>query len=1024
MEKQKTFSAQGLTRRLMLSFFFLLASTIAFAQTEASGPIVDNTGEPIIGATIMEKGTSNGTISDLDGNFHLKTASGATLVISYIGFETQELPAQAGMNITMSDNAKELTEVVVTGYQVQRKADLTGAVSVMDMKGPISESDPNMLNSMQGKLAGVDIVTDAAPGGGSSTIRVRGMSTVNACDPLYVIDGVATNENLNSLNSADIESIQVLKDASSASIYGSRAANGVIIITTKKGKDGKMAINLNYNAALQTVARSYDMLSAAQWGQAYWQACANDGIAPVGAASLYGTGDVPQLVSSVNGVNTADTDWQKEVYSAAWTQNLSASISNASEKGSYLLSANYINQNGLMTNTFYKRISARVNSTYNFNKYIRVGENLMIAKWDNRGADTNGDRGIPYTAMRQHPAIPVFSAPGVYTDPVAMLGSDIENPVQTLYNMRDNQNSSWRIFGNGYLEIMPVKGLTLKSNIGVEHVQFLNKTLTRNVRPSDDTANRAVSSGYGQGDTWTWTNTANYLFDINTLHHFTVLAGTEAIKYTFEDLAATRKDYAFEDKDYMQIGAGSGTMTNGGGKQEWALFSLFGKVDYNFADRYLFSATLRRDQTSRLHKNHNSGIFPAFSGAWRLSEEKFWKKNSFIDNVKVRLAWGQNGNSAISNNYAAFSTYAYDLGNGAYDLGGTNTSVVSGIKVATTGNPELKWETTTQTNLGLDAFLFDGAVSLALDYYWKNTKDMITIPPVLSVAGENAAKFMNTGTMKNHGFELNLGYHSPQYGDFSWDGNFNLSMYRNELVKLNDEVSVIGGDWRLIEGQPMGVYYGYVNDGIFQTEDQVSNHAIQEGKGVGRLIYRDITGDGIVNEADRCIIGDPNPDFAMGLTLTANYKNWSLSAFFSGEFGFDIYNGTRKQLEFMTYGNLYTNRSKDALNAWTQNNPSATIPALTTIDDNNETRMSTYFMEDGSYLKCKYIKLSYLFDQPWMKTIGLQAMSIYGQVENVFTMTGYSGLDPEVPLSAYGARVDNGPYPRARTFSVGLNLTF
>ena len=1024
MEKQKTISAQGLTRRLMLSFFFLLASTLAFAQTEASGTIVDNTGEPIIGATIMEKGTSNGTISDLDGNFHLKTASGATLVISYIGFETQELPAQAGMNITMSDNAKELTEVVVTGYQVQRKADLTGAVSVMDMKGPISESDPNMLNSMQGKLAGVDIVTDAAPGGGSSTIRVRGMSTVNACDPLYVIDGVATNENLNSLNSADIESIQVLKDASSASIYGSRAANGVIIITTKKGKDGKMAINLNYNAALQTVARSYDMLSAAQWGQAYWQACANDGIAPVGAASLYGTGDVPQLVSSVNGVNTADTDWQKEVYSAAWTQNLSASISNASEKGSYLLSANYINQNGLMTNTFYKRISARVNSTYNFNKYIRVGENLMIAKWDNRGADTNGDRGIPYTAMRQHPAIPVFSAPGVYTDPVAMLGSDIENPVQTLYNMRDNQNSSWRIFGNGYLEIMPVKGLTLKSNIGVEHVQFLNKTLTRNVRPSDDTANRAVSSGYGQGDTWTWTNTANYLFDINTLHHFTVLAGTEAIKYTFEDLAATRKDYAFEDKDYMQIGAGSGTMTNGGGKQEWALFSLFGKVDYNFADRYLFSATLRRDQTSRLHKNHNSGIFPAFSGAWRLSEEKFWKKNSFIDNVKVRLAWGQNGNSAISNNYAAFSTYAYDLGNGAYDLGGTNTSVVSGIKVATTGNPELKWETTTQTNLGLDAFLFDGAVSLALDYYWKNTKDMITIPPVLSVAGENAAKFMNTGTMKNHGFELNLGYHSPQYGDFSWDGNFNLSMYRNELVKLNDEVSVIGGDWRLIEGQPMGVYYGYVNDGIFQTEDQVSNHAIQEGKGVGRLIYRDITGDGIVNEADRCIIGDPNPDFAMGLTLTANYKNWSLSAFFSGEFGFDIYNGTRKQLEFMTYGNLYTNRSKDALNAWTQNNPSATIPALTTIDDNNETRMSTYFMEDGSYLKCKYIKLSYLFDQPWMKTIGLQAMSIYGQVENVFTMTGYSGLDPEVPLSAYGARVDNGPYPRARTFSVGLNLTF
>lgn len=1011
-------------KKLILSLAVLLTSTIVYAQTQISGTVVDATGEAIIGATIMEKGSSNGTITDFDGNFTIKVNEGTTLVISYIGYDSQELPAKNGMKVTLKDNAKELAEVVVTGYTTQRKADLTGAVAVMDMKGPISESDPNMLNSMQGKLAGVDIVTDAAPGGGSSTIRVRGMSTVNACDPLYVIDGVATNENLNSLNAADIESIQVLKDASSASIYGSRAANGVIIITTKKGKEGKMNININYNAALQTVAKRYDVLNAEQWGRAYWQAAANNGIAPTAAQALYGNGATPQLVGSVNGINTADTNWQDEVYSSAWTQNLSASISNASDKGSYMFSANYINQNGLMDQTYYKRISARVNSTYNFNKYIRVGENLMIAKWDNRGADVNGDRGIPYSAMRQHPAIPVYSAEGVYADPVAMLGSDIDNPVQTLYNMRDNKNSSWRIFGNGYIDIMPIKGLTLKSNIGIEHVQYLNKSLTRNVRATDDTANRAVSSGYGQGDTWTWTNTANYLFDLNGQHHFNILLGSEAIKYVFEDLAATRKDYAFEDADYMQIGSGSGTMTNGGGKQEWALFSLFGKIDYNFADRYLFSATLRRDQTSRLSKDNNSGIFPAFSAAWRLSEEKFWPKNKIIDNVKIRVAWGQNGNSAISNNYAAFSTYAYDLGNGAYDLNGTNTNVVSGIKVATTGNPDLKWETTTQTNLGIDAYLFGGSVSLGLDYYWKNTKDMITIPPVLSVAGENAAKYMNTGEMKNHGFELNLGYHSPQYGDFSWDASLNASMYRNKLVKLNDEVSVIGGDFRLIEGEPMGVYYGYISDGIFQTADEVSNHAIQEGKGVGRLKYRDINGDGTVNEADRCIIGDPNPDFGMGLTLTANYKNWTFSTFFSGEFGFDIYNGTRKQLEFMTYGNLYTNRGVDVLNAWTPENTGATIPALTTVDDNNETRMSTYFVEDGSYFKCKYLKVAYKFDQSWMKTIGLTALSLYGQVENVFTLTSYKGLDPEVPLSTYGARIDNGPYPRARTFSVGLNVTF
>ncbi len=1013
-------------KRFLLSLALVfVCNLISYAQTEITGIVVDETGETVIGASVIEKGTTNGTVTDFDGNFVIKVENGATLVISYIGYDKMEVAAQPGMTITLKTNTVELKEVVVMGYQVQRKADLTGAVAVMDMKAPISESDPNMLNSMQGKLSGVDIVTDPAPGGGGSTIRVRGMSTVNTCDPLYVIDGVATNENLNSLNAADIESIQVLKDASSASIYGSRAANGVIIITTKKGKGGKMTINVNYNAAMQTVAKSFKMLNANEWGQAYWQAAKNDGIDPIAAGSLYGTGATPQLVSTINGVATTDTDWQKAVYSSAWTHNLSASISNSGDKGSYLFSVNYINQNGLMDRTFYRRFSGRINSTYNFNQYVRVGENLMIAKWDDRGASTNDDRGIPYSAMRQHPAIPVYASDGVFSDPSALLNSDIDNPVQTLYNARDNQNTSWRIFGNAYVEIMPVKGLTLKSNLGIEHVQFLNKSLTRNVRPSDISGNRAVSRAYGQGDTWTWTNTANYLLDINGMHHFSFLAGTEAIKYSYDGLSATRKDYAFEDVDYMQLDSGSGVQTNGGNKQEWALFSLFGKIDYNYADRYLFSATLRRDQTSRLAKAHNSGIFPAFSAAWRISEENFWPRNSVIDNVKLRAAWGQNGNSAISNNYAAYSTYVYDIGNGAYDLNGNGTSVVSGIKVLTTGNPDLKWETTTQTNIGIDAYFCNNQISLSADYYWKTTKDMITIPPVLSVAGENADRFVNTGEMKNHGFELNLGYHSPDYSGFTWDANYNFSMYRNKLVKYNDKVSVVGGDFRLIEGQPMGVYYGYVCDGIFQNIDQVSNHAIQEGKGVGRMIFRDINGDGYINDEDRCIIGDPNPDFAMGLTLTASYKNWSLSTFFSGEFGFDIYNGTRKQLEFMTYGNLYTNRGANVLNAWTPENTSATIPALTTVDDNNEVgRMSTYFVEDGSYMKCKYIKLSYRFDQPWMSSLGLSALNIYGQIENVFTATKYKGLDPEVPLAVYGARIDNGPYPRARTFSVGLNMTF
>ena len=1010
-------------KRFILSFLSLMLCTMMYAQTEITGTVVDENGEGVIGATVMEKGTSNGTVTDFDGNFKMKVNAGTMLVISYIGYEKQELAAQNGMKVELRDNAAQLAEVVVTGYQVQRKADLTGAVAVMDMKSAKSEGDPNMLNSMQGKLPGVNIVTDAAPGGGGASIRVRGMSTVNGAAPLYVIDGVATTENLNSLNSADIESIQVLKDASSASIYGSRAANGVIIITTKKGKGDKVTVNVNYTASLNTIAKQYDVMDAQQWGQAYWTANKNAGL--VASHPFYGNGDTPQLKATLDAagkVSAADTNWQDEVFSSAWTNNLSASVSNSSEKGSFMLSGNYINQNGLMNNTFYRRYTARLNSTYNISKVFSVGENLMIAQWNDRGYGTGDDRGIPYTAMRQHPAIPVKDSDGNWTNPMQLSGSDIANPVHELYNGRDNSNESWRIFGNAYIDIKPIDGLTIKSNLGIEHTQYFNKNLGRRIQPSDM---NSVSRAYGQGDTYTWTNTANYMKTLKGVHHLNALIGSEFIKYRSEDLNGANRDYAFEDVDYMQIGAGGGEQTVGGGKAEWALFSLFGKLDYNFADRYLVSATLRRDQTSRLHKDNNSGVFPAFSAAWRASEEKFFPQNKVVTDLKVRAAWGQNGNSAISDNYAYYTRYAYNLRHGSYDLNGTNNSVVPGIVAASSGNRNLKWETTTQTNIGLDAQLFNGALSLSFDYYWKNTKDMLTIPPTLSVEGEGAAMWMNTGEMKNNGWELTATYRSPQYGDFSWNGTLNLSQYKNELVKFNDVVTSQGGDYRLMVGEPMGVYYGYVCDGIFQNEDQVSNHAIQQGKGVGRLIFRDIDGDGIVNDNDRCIIGDPNPDFAMGLNLDLNYKDFTLSAFFSGEFGFDIYNTTRRQLEFMHYGGgSSTNHGVDILNAWSPTNTGASIPALTMVDNNNETRMSTYFIEDGSYMKLKYLKLGYQLPKDIATKVFASNISIFGQVENIFTITSYKGLDPEVILGGYGARIDSGLYPRARTFTLGLNITF
>ncbi|MDD6132346.1 MAG: TonB-dependent receptor [Bacteroidales bacterium] len=987
------------------------------------GNVTSSDGEPIIGASVVEtQKPNNGTVTDLDGNFTITVKNGSTITVSYLGYASQTVKAAASVNVVLSEDAQMMDELVVTGYTTQRKADLTGAVSVMNLKNPISESNPNMLASMQGKLAGVQIITDAAPGGGGTSIRVRGMSTINGNDPLYIIDGIPTTENLNSLNSADIESIQVLKDAASASIYGSRAANGVIIITTKKGKGDKLTVNVNYSASLQTVAKTYKMLNAQQWGEAYWTANKNAGLQP--SHPFYGNGDTPQLVEYLDGatglVKSSNNDWQDAVYAPSWTNNISATITNSGKKGSMMLSANYINQDGLMDYTFYRRYSLRLNSTYNVNDYINVGENLMVAQWNDRGYGTNNDRGIPFTAMRQHPAIPVTDANGVYTNPLALCASDIANPVHELYNGRDNSNESWRIFGNAYLEVLPVKGLTLKSNIGVEHIQFFNRSLTRKIQESDVPS---MSRAFGQGDTWTWTNTANYNLELGN-HHLNVLAGVEAIKYRYENISAWRNQYAFEDDNYMNIDSGEGTQTNGGGKAEWALFSVFGKADYNYSDRYLASFILRRDATSRLYKENNSGIFPAVSAAWRFTEESFFPKNEVINNGKLRIGWGQNGNAAISNNYAAYSTYAYNTGNGAYDLTGSNTNTVAGIIVAASGNPDLKWETTTQTNIGLDLGFLNNSLSLSFDYYIKKTKDMLTVPPTLSVEGENAAKWMNTGDMKNRGFEVTIDYRSPEYGDFSWGANLNLAQYKNEVVKLNSLVKSEGGDYRLIEGQPMGVYYGYVVDGIFQNADEVSNHASQQGKGVGRLKYRDLDSNGVINEKDQCIIGDPNPDFTAGLNLDFRYKDFTLSAFFTGEFGFDIYNTTKRQLDFMSSGIISTNRGVSVLDAWSESNPGGSVPALSVVDNNNEMRMSTYFVEDGTYVKMKYIKLNYQLPAAICKKAHFENINFYGQVENVFTITGYSGLDPELPLGGYGARVDNGPYPAARTYTLGVNFQF
>ena len=1015
-----------MNKKILLILLALLTAVSLYAQQiTVHGTVISKAdGEPLIGATVLDQSTNNGVATDIDGNFDIKVQKGAKLLISYVGFTPQTVTADSeNLTIYLEEDSKMLDEVVVVGYQTVRKADLTGAVSVMDMKEPLSENSGNIMNSMAGKLPGVNVVPDAAPGG-TGSIRVRGMSTANSSnDPLYIIDGIPT-DNINCINPSDIESLQVLKDAASASIYGSRAANGVVIITTKQGKGGKMTINVNYAASAQTIAKRYKMLNTEQWGQAYFAAKGAGAPVDEGIANIYGNGATPVIQQYIGGNTnypTANTDWQDQVYRTAWTNNITASIANSGEKGSVMFSLNYINQNGNIKDTFYQRYSARINSHYDFNKYISVGENLVVANWKNRGVDVTGDRGIPFTAMSQHPALPVTGLNGDWALPKTLIGTDLANPVQLIANAKDNDLSNWRILGNAYLEVKPVEGLSIKTNIGIEHSQYFNNTLGRSVNPGDV---NSMSSVYGQGDTWTWTNTANYNKIFAEKHHLTLLFGTEAIGYTFRDLSASREGYEFEDADFMQIGSGTGTRNNGGGKTQWSVFSLFGKADYNYADRYLVSFTIRRDQNSRFAKGYRTGVFPAFSLAWRPTQEDFFPKNDILTDLKVRYSWGQNGNANIPSLYPAYSTYIFNTGNGAYDINGTNSSTTSGITIASTGNPTLKWETTTQHNIGLDLQFLNGALKLSADYFIKRTKDMLTIPPALDVAGENAAIWLNTGDMDNRGWEIALDYISPQYGDFSWTGSFNLSQYKNKLVKLNNRQEFVGGDTRLIPGQPMGVYYGYVCDGIFQNAEQVANHATQEGAAPGRLMYRDLDHNGVINDNDRCIIGDPNPSLSMGLNLAFKYKAFTLDMFFTGEFGFDIINHMKRQLLSMSYGILATNRSVDILNAWTPTNTNTDIPALSLVDSNNESRFSTYYVQDGSYGKMKYLKLSYNLPKHIIKKIGATNLDVYAQVENVFTITKYKGLDPEILPGTYGSRIDDGAYPRPRTFTLGLNIQF
>ena len=1018
-------------RAFLFTLLFTMVCMVMQAQSlQVEGTVISKSdGEPIIGATILEKGTTNGTITDFDGKFTLSVNQGAEITISYVGFKSQTLKAQGILKVLLEEDSEVLQEVVVTGYMTEKKASLTGSVAVVKMKDVADVPTGNVMSALQGRVAGMNITTDGTPGGMNTGALVRGTTTINNSAPLYVIDGVQTRDNIASiLSSNDVESIQVLKDAASAAIYGAQAANGVIIITTKRAKEGDVKVNFDMSLTAQTFATGFDMLDAQQWGDVYWQAYYNDyGTYP--SSAVYGNGDkavLQEYYYDQNGVKirTGNTDWAKEIYSTALMQNYNLSLSKGFKDGNASLTMNYMDQDGLCRNTDFQRFNTRLTSDFRFiNNKVRIGESVSVNYWTRH----LNPSGIEESVIAQHPAIPVYDENGNYAGGYVDILGDKPNLIRLTDNEANNRHKYWRIFGNAYLEIEPIKRLIFKSNFGVNYYNEFNSTFV----PSWQEASRVVDTNelsvtHNYSLQWIWSNTLNYSFDVNK-HSFNLLAGMEAKKEFGESLSGYGRGLVIEDLDYRYLDAVTSGQTVGNNVSEYALVSYFAKVNYDYADKYLVSGTLRRDASSRFGMNHNSAIFPSASVGWRISSENFMQKTQdWLSDLKIRASWGINGNDMIDNT-ATYDKFAMSLQNSSYNLSGDGVTLAPGVYKTHSANNDLRWEQTEQWNIGVDAAFLNNRLSVSLDYFNKNTTDMLVERPYIGVIGEGGYYWYNGVSMKNNGFEGTFTWRD-HVKDFNYDISVNLSYYQNEVTDLPEDIYYTygggNGTDKSLVGQPYGSWMGYKTDGIFHTQAEVDaynqQYDVQLGKpGVGRIRYVDVNGDGVINTSDQTWLGSDQPKLIAGLNLGASWKGFDLSLFFNGMIR-DAYNNSKFYTDlFQLWTGNHSTRLLDAMNAWEAYKQTGVydceVPSLTTVDNNNESRVSEFFIEDGSFIKLKTLTLGYTFPEKVTKKLHLNNARVYFQAQNLFTLTHYTGADPE----GLGYT-----YPQPTTYTFGLSVGF
>ena len=993
-----------------------------------NGTVLDKTyGEPVIGAAVMVPGTDTGTITDIDGKFQISITPGTVLQFSSVGMKTVNMEGTDGMVVVLEDDINFLEEVVVTGYMTEKKADLTGSVAVVKMKDVADVPTGNVMQALQGRVAGMNVTTDGTPGGGNTSTLVRGTTTINNSSPLYVIDGMPTRDNVGSIvASSDIESIQVLKDASSAAIYGAQAANGVIIITTKRAKKGEIRVNFDMSLTAQTFSTGIDLLNTQEWANCYWQAYKNGNNGNNPNSQLFGNGDTPVISKTYQSGNKtmklADTDWAKEIYSTALMQNYNLSLSRGGENGGSSLFVNYMDHDGMCRNTDYKSFNTRLSGDYHFlDNKLRIGENLAVTRWTKH----NNPAGIEEQLFKQMPMVPVYAEDGSFGGGYVDVLNDSPNPIRLTDNEANNKHIYWRIFGNAYVEVEPVKNLVLRSNFGVNYYNEENSIFTPKWQEGARSVNtNELEVSNSEQFNWIWTNQIQYSVDFGR-NSLTALLGMEAKKEQFNYFKGYGTGLEYEELDYRYLDSVTSGKNVFGSANTYSMVSYFAKVNYSFDNRYLASVTVRRDASSRFGKNNNSGIFPSVSLGWRLSNEKFMSSaKSWLDDLKLRVAWGINGNDMIDNS-ATYSLYRNDINNGGYNISGDNQNLTAGTIRTHSGNPYLRWEQTMQTNVGLDAAFLKNRLLFGLDLFDKQTKDMLYEPAYAAVLGEGGYSFQNVAAMNNKGLEFTLTWRD-NVKEFNYEISFNGALNKNRITELPEQVYYTwgcgNGDDISNVGQALGSWLGFKTEGVFRSQEEVdayrSKYDVQYGNpGVGRLRYADTNADGIINAKDRVVLGSDQPAFIGGLNLSASWKGLDVSLFFNGMVR-KAWNNSKFYTDLWAYwsGN-HSTRLLEAYNAWKEYERTgvynSNIPALTTDGSNNENQSSDFFVENGSYIKLKSMTIGYTLPEKVLTKCRLRNLRVFVQSQNLFTITAYTGADPE----GLGYT-----YPLPRTFTFGLSI--